>query len=179
MSDNESATKNFLEAIDYAKQINAYSLQAFAQKGLAQVYTLEGKYNKAIAILEEASKVSGNVNDLVLNQEIYKGLSENYLAINEWDNYQTNRTKYLKTQTELKQRERKSVSDSLNEKEKEENKKLENAIPNFLIGIVITFLIIILILIFFVLSVSKSKRTIEQLEIAIKSLQNAKLSSDN
>ncbi|HSD15408.1 MAG TPA: hypothetical protein VLB74_12225, partial [Flavobacterium sp.] len=40
MSNNASATKSFLESITYAKMIKANSLQAFAQKGLAQVYTI-------------------------------------------------------------------------------------------------------------------------------------------
>lgn len=172
MSDNKLAIESFQESIDYAKMVKASSLLAFAQKGLAQVYTLEGKYNEAIAILQEALKISSNVNDLVLNQEIYKGLSENYLAINQWDTYQDYRLKYLETQSKLKERERKSVSDSLKEKENEEKKKLESAVSSFLTGIVIVFFVLILVIVLFALSVRRSKITIEKLQGIVKNLQN-------
>lgn len=174
MSDNASAIRNFQESIAYAKQINANSLQAFAQKGLAQVYTLEGKYHEAIAILQEAHKISSEVNDLVLNQEIFKGLSENYLAVNQWDNYKNYRSAYLKTQRKLKERERKSISDSLNEIQKEESKKYESYASNFFSGIVIAVLSLICVIILFVLSIRKSKQSIENLQKVVKNLQNEK-----
>jgi len=178
MSDNESAIRNFKESIAYAKRINANSLQAFAQKGLAQVYTLEGKYNEAITILQEAHKISSDVNDLVLNQEIYKGLSENYLAVNQWDNYKNYRLKYLKTQTKLKESERKSIGDSLNEIEKEEGKKYETYISNFFTGFVIAVLSLIFVIILFILSIRKSKQSIENLQKVVKNLQNEKPVND-
>lgn len=178
LSDNISATKNFLESIDYAKKINANSLQAFAQKGLAQMYTLEGKYNEAITTLEEARKISSDVNDLVLDQEIFKGLSENYLAVNQWDNYKKFRLEYLKTQSKLKGSERKSISDSLIEIQKEEDKKYESFTSNFFSGIVIAILSLITIIILFILSIKKSKQSIENLKIIVKNLQNEKLVSD-
>ncbi len=178
MSDNKSAIRNFKESIDHARQINANSLQAFAQKGLAQVYTLEGKYNEAITTLQEAQKISSNVNDLVLNQEIYKGLSENYLAVNQWDNYKNYRLKYLKTQTKLKESERKSIGDSLNVIEKEEDKKYETYISNFFTGFVIAVLSLIFVIILFILSIRKSKQSIENLQKVVKNLQNEKPVND-
>ncbi|MES2811279.1 MAG: tetratricopeptide repeat protein [Bacteroidota bacterium] len=174
MSDNLSARKSFQEAIDYAKRVDALSLQAFAQKGLAEVYTIEGKYNEAIALLQNALKISSEVNDLILNQGIYKGLADNYLAINEWDNYQECHSKYLKTQTEVKKRERDSASDSLIELGNDENKKLESVIPNFLFGSVLLILILIGVVVLFLFSIRKSKITLKNLELTIKNLQNEK-----
>jgi tetratricopeptide (TPR) repeat protein len=174
MSDNEAAIKSFLESGDLAKEVNAYSLQGFALKGLAQVYTLEGKYTEAIATLKEALKISGNVEDLILNQEIYKGLSENYLAVNEWNHYKDYRAKYLQTQLKIKERERKSISDSLNEVEKEDDFKLKNDIPKFVYGCITLFLVAVLIVVFFFLSARKSRMTIEKLNNVIKNLQNEK-----
>jgi tetratricopeptide (TPR) repeat protein len=81
------AIDNFKQSYQYAKKVNASSLEGFALKGLAQVYTLEGKFSEAIPILENALLISSKVNDLILNQELYKGLSENYLALNQWDNF--------------------------------------------------------------------------------------------
>ncbi|MGH2664279.1 tetratricopeptide repeat protein [Flavobacterium sp.] len=172
MSDNKAAIESFQEAINFAKQIEANSLQAFAQKGLAQVYTLEGKYTEAIVLLQDALTMSSNVNDLVLNQEIYKGLSENFLAINQWDNYQKYRLNYLETQSKLKRRERKSVSDSLKEKENEEKKQLESDISSFFSGIVILFFVLLLVVVLFALSIRRSKLTIEKLQGIVKNLQN-------
>mgnify|MGYP000524481483 CR=1 FL=1 len=73
MLNNKLAKQNFEEANQYAKDINALSLQAFALKGLAQVYTLEGNYQLAIQTLNNAILLSSSVDDLILNQEIYKG----------------------------------------------------------------------------------------------------------
>jgi tetratricopeptide (TPR) repeat protein len=174
MSDNASATKSFNEAIVHAEKIKAASLKAFAQKGLAQVYTDEGNYKGAIAILHEALNISSDVEDLILNQEIYKGLSENYLAINNWNEYQKYHSKYLQIQTEVKERERKSVSDSLNEIEKEENKKFESYIPNFLCVIISILLVLSLVVILFLVAIKKSKKTIEKLNNIVKNLQNEK-----
>ncbi len=178
MSKNELAINSFQQSIAYAKKINANSLQAFAQKGLAQVYTLQGKYNEAITILQEARKISSSVNDLVLNQEIYKGLFENYLAVNQWDNYKKYRLEYLKAQGKLKESERKSIGDSLEEIDKEENKKYESYVSNFFSGFVIAVLTLVFVIALFVLSIRKSKQTIENLQKEVKNLQNEKPVND-
>lgn len=180
MSDTKSATKSFKESIVYAKETNASSLLAFAQKGLAQVYTMEGKYQDAVKILEEALVVSSDVNDLVLNQEIYKGLSENYLALNEWKKYTKFRTDYLKTQRKLKEQERNSASDSLFQKEQEEKKKMEDAIPQFWYVIMIILIISVALIVALVVYVRKSEAQIAKLNEVIKSLQTEKsVSTDN
>ncbi len=179
MSDTKSATKTFQESIAYAKEINANSLLAFAQKGLAQVYTMEGKYHDAIKILEEALVVSKDVNDLVLNQEIYKGLSENYLAINDWKKYTKFRTQYLRAQRKVKEQERTSVSDSLLQKELEGKKKMEDSIPNFWYAISVILIISVLLIVALVFYVKKSEAQIDKLNEIIKRLQTEKPSSED
>lgn len=179
MSNTESATKTFKESITYAKLTNANSLLAFAQKGLAQVYTMEGKYFDAIKILNESLLISKKVNDLVLNQEIYKGLSENYLAINKWKEYTKYRTEYLKAQREVKVQERNSVSDSLLQKELEEKIKMENSIPNFWYAILIILIISGLLVVAFVMYAKKSKSQIDNLNEIIKGLQTEKSSKED
>lgn len=179
MSNTKSATKTFQESIAYAKQTSANSLLAFAQKGLAQVYTMEGEYLNAIKILEEALIVSKHVNDLVLNQEIYKGLSENYLAINDWKKYTKFRTQYLKIQRKVKEQERTSVSDSLLQKELEEKEKMENSIPKFWYAILIILIISVLLIAAFVMYVKKSEVQIDKLDEMIKRLQTEKPSNED
>lgn len=178
MSDNVSATKSFMEAISYAKNIKASSLQAFAQKGLSQVLTGEGNYRGAIALLERALKISTGVNDLILNQEIYKGLSENYLAVNDWNNYKEYHQKYLDTQNEVKERERKSAGDSLNAIAKGNDKRLSDEIPGFLYRIGIVIFILILIMVYFLISIRKSRSNILNLKEAVKRLQGEKMLND-
>lgn len=174
MANTKLATKSFEESIAYAKEMNASSLLAFAQKGLAQVYTMEGKYGDAVKILDEALVISKKVNDLVLNQEIYKGLSENYLALNEWKKYTKFRSEYLKTQRKLKEQERNSVGDSLFQKEVEAKRKMEDAIPQFWYAILIILIISVSLVAVFIVYVRRSEIQIEKLHQIIKTLQTDK-----
>lgn len=173
MSENELAIKNFTESIYYAKKFNSVSLQAFALKGLAQVYTLQSKYQLAIEQLNEAQKISADVNDLVLNQEIYKGLAENYLALNDWDKYKNYHLEYLKTQSELKESERKSISNLIIEKDKQVTKSINSDFSNFIFWFLSSITAIALII--FILSIQKTKAVIDDLKKKIEVLQNDEL----
>lgn len=174
MLNNQLANLNFKEAIEHAKIVNAKSLQAFALKGLAKVYTLEGNYNEAIKILNEALIISADVNDLILNQEIYNGLSENYLAVNNWDQYRVYHAKYITTQNLIKQSERKSISVSLREKDKELNSKLTNQKNKFFLFIFILIAMSVALFILYLLLVRRKKTEISQLNLQIEQLQNEK-----
>ena len=112
--------------------------------------------------------------DLILNQEIYKGLSENYLALNKWEEYKEFRLKYLTTQKLIKERERKSISDSLVEKKSELNEKLDNEISNFHLAYLIIFILIIVVVFFVLHRVKKAKKDIESQQNRIAILQNPK-----
>ena len=172
MLNNKLAKLNFQESIQNAKIVNAKSLEAFALKGLAQVYTLEGDFSLAITTLLEALSLSAGIDDLILNQEIFKGLSENYLAINEWEKFKKYQNSYLVTQKLIKERERKSVSESLNLKDESLGQQFKREIPNYyykIIGIVL-FLAIIIVCFFFLIKNKASK--IKQLKAQIYLLQN-------
>lgn len=174
LSDFQKAKENFLLAISYANKVKASSLNAFALKGLAQVYTFEEKYGEAITSLYEALTISSKVNDLILNQEIYKGLSENYLALNKWEKYKEFHFKFLKTQKLINERERKSISDSLIEKKSELENKFEESVSNFYL-IYMLILILISVVIFAVIRrVKKTKSEIEDFKNKITVLQNPK-----
>jgi tetratricopeptide (TPR) repeat protein len=172
MLNNKLAKLNFQESIQNAKIVNAKSLEAFALKGLAQVYTLEGNFSLAITTLQEALSLSAGINDLILNQEIFKGLSENYLAINEWETFKKYQNRYLVTQKLIKERERKSVSESLDLKDESLGQEFKREIPNYyykIIGIVL-FLAIIIVCFFFLIKNKASK--IKQFKAQIHLLQN-------
>lgn len=171
LSDNEAAKKSFRESVTYAKNIDAKSLQAFAQKGLAEVYTLEGKYTEAIAELTEAVFISDDVGDLVLNQGLYKGLSENYLAVNEWANYQKYQRLYLMTQQRIRESERKSISDSLNEQQQSVNGRLETIKSKYVYAIVFVAILALLALVLIAFNHKKAAASLHLLHENIKKLQ--------
>ena len=174
MLNNQLANVNFKEAIEHAKIVNAKSLQAFALKGLAKVYTLEGNYDEAIKTLNEALTISADVDGLILNQEIYNGLSENYLAVNNWDQYKVFHSKYIATQNLNKQSERKSISVSLREKDKELNSKLTKQKNKFFLFIFILIAMSAALFILYLLLVRRKKTEISQLNLQIEQLQNEK-----
>lgn len=172
MLNNKLAKQNFEEANQYAKDINALSLQAFALKGLAQVYTLEGNYQLAISTLNNAFLLSSSVDDLILNQEIYKGLSENYLALNYWEEFKKYQNKFISTQKLIKDRERKSVSESLNLKDESLKLELKNEISKYYYKFIAAAFVIIFLVIAFVLFIKNKVKKIRQLRSEIQSLQN-------
>jgi tetratricopeptide (TPR) repeat protein len=172
MLNNSLAKSNFEEAIQYAKVVNALSLEAFALKGLAQVYTLEGKYLLAIETLHKAISLSASVDDLILNQEIYKGLSENYLAINKWDEFKKYQNNFLSTQKLIKERERKSVSESLDLKEGSLKLELKNEISKYYYKFFGAVLLLLLIIGIFLLIIRNKVKKIRLLSAEIQTLQN-------
>lgn len=109
----EEAKSSFLNSIDYAQNAEAKSLIAFGQKGLAEAKTLEGKYEEAIRLLNNARLNSESVGDLILNKGLYDGLANNYLALHDWENYTLYHNKFLALQKLTKKAERKSVNQSL------------------------------------------------------------------
>lgn len=172
MLNNKLAKQNFEEAIQYAKDNNALSLQAFALKGLAQVYTLEGNYQLAIQTLNNAILLSSSVDDLILNQEIYKGLSENYLALNNWEEFKKYQHKFISTQKLIKDRERKSVSESLDLKDESLKLELKNEISKYYYKFIGSVFIIIFLVITFVFFIRNKVKKIRQLRTEIQLLQN-------
>lgn len=174
LSDNDAAKASFLQSITIANRIKAKSLKAFSQKGLAEVYTQEGRYIEAIRVLEEARQESKNVGDLVLNQGIYKGLAENYLAVNEWENYQKYHSSYLQTQIKVKGSERKSVSESLDQAKKTQNDQLKALVSKYKYGIFASFFLTVIVVIIYFFSEIKTKKTILRLQQSIAKLQKSK-----
>jgi tetratricopeptide (TPR) repeat protein len=174
LKDNEAAKLSFQESINLAKKISANSLLAFPQKGLAEVYTIEGRYQDAIDVLNEALVISKSVGDLILNQGIYKGLSENYLAINDWNSYQKYNYLYLQNRINIKESERKSISNSLEEIKKEQKSKLDQLLPSYQYGIYILIFLSLLIIILSILSYLKIKNENLKLQNVIDRLQKTK-----
>ena len=174
LNDNKKALENFQQSAKLAQEVNAKSLEAFALKGSAKVYALEGKNSDAINALNKAVELSSEVNDLILNQEIYRGLAENYLAINEWDKYKINQGKFIEIQKLIKDRERNSVSESLDVKEVELKIKQEDSSKKFYYLVLLLFVILSLGIFFFYVIIKRKRKEVEAIKNQIFVLQNKK-----
>lgn len=174
LKNNQLALENFQKSVQIAKKVNAKSLQAFALKGSAKVFTLEGKNIEAIKALNEALNLSSEVNDLILNQEIYMGLAENYLFINEWNLFKENQLKFIETQKLIKDRERLSVGESLGVKEAE-SKAIRSELSNkFYYLLLFLLFVLTLIVLFFYVLIKRKNKEIEAIKSQIYILQNKK-----
>ena len=140
----DAARESFNRAIAYAQEVGANSLYAFAKKGLSEVYTVEGNYGKAIQELKEAEKTSEKVGDLILNQGIYKNLSDNYLALNNHELYKTYSEKYSAVQQQIYEREQKTIDNSIKALI-EENRLTSNSIISKFNRIIIALIILVVL----------------------------------
>lgn len=178
MSDYAAAKKSFLEAIALAENVNANSLKAFAQKGLAEVYTKEGNYAKAIEILEEALEISKNVGDLVLNRGVYIALANNYLAVNDWQQYQKYNKLFLQNQLIIKESERRSINDSIDELTQINDQKLEEVKTKYFYIISILVLSIFVMLYLLYRYQKRSISSIDTLNLEVKRIKATLKSND-
>jgi tetratricopeptide (TPR) repeat protein len=171
---NGLAHANFNEAAQVAQEVNARSLEAFALKGSAEVYTQEGKNIDALEALNKALALSSGVNDLILNQAIYKGLAENYLAADQWDEFKIYHEKFITIQKLMKDRERISVSESLNVKALELSKERVKLTTKFCYSLTFVCVASILIILFFCVLIQRKRKEIETIKSQIQILQNKK-----
>jgi tetratricopeptide (TPR) repeat protein len=171
---NDLAHANFNEAAQVAREVNARSLEAFALKGSAEVYTLEGKNIEALDALNKALALSSGVNDLILNQAIYKGLAENYLAADQWEQFKIYHEKFIFIQKLMKDRERISVSESLNVKALELGNEQEKLATKFYYSLTFLCLVSMLIILFVCVLINRKRKEIETIKAHIQILQNKK-----
>jgi tetratricopeptide (TPR) repeat protein len=170
LEENVLAEQSFKEALKGAKSVNAKSLEAFALKGIAQIHTFNGAYADAINELNQAYYIAKNVNDLVLNQEIYLGLSVNYLAINQPEKYKEYQQKFIQTQTKLKENERASIENLLQENYNNLENKAKSDLSNFWI---LVFLVLTISIPLITLIINKKTNTnIKELKTNINEINS-------
>ncbi|MEM0518641.1 MULTISPECIES: tetratricopeptide repeat protein [Aequorivita] len=165
INDLTQAKISFLKSIEHAQIDDAKSLIAFGKKGLAETEALNGNHNEALALLNDALAISGNVGDLVLNREIYEGLANNYLATGNWEKYTLYQNKYVAIKKANKISERKTINQSLLNLTRAKAKEIENLRKDFL-PIQIIFIIVIAVALFLLI------RTIIRWEKELKKLEN-------
>lgn len=164
----KDAEESFLLSIEFAEKINAKSLVAFAQKGLASVYTAEGHYEKAIALLTNALQTSEDVGDKVLNRTIYTALANNYLAITDLENYSFYQGKGLSTNSEIIKTERKTIDSSIKNLMQKNAIKVEDFQNSITLYMAIITILILLIIIFTIRSIYSSEKILKSLKKELK-----------
>lgn len=111
----DSAEGSYMAAIAVAELNDAKTLTAFAQKGLAILYTSQGDYERSLMILENALTNGENAGDPLLNQSIYKAIADNYLALGDLNKFKIYSLKTGEIQAGIIKNQRKSVAAALNE----------------------------------------------------------------
>lgn len=119
----DKAHHAFLQSAEYARKNRAKSLEAFALKGIAEMYKQKKENETALQLLIKAEDLSKNTGDLILNEGIYKEMSENYLATGNQSLYQNYSKKYFEMRFQREQNELSSINHSINDHNLETLKK--------------------------------------------------------
>lgn len=115
----DKAEQAFVQSIKYAQNNKANSLEAFALKGMAEVYKQKRRNQDALNILLKAEDLCKNTNDLVLNEGIFKEMADNYLAIGNQNSYQIYNKKYFEMRFKREQNELSSINRVIDNHNKE------------------------------------------------------------
>ncbi|MFP3597489.1 hypothetical protein [Chryseobacterium sp. SIMBA_029] len=154
----EKAHQAFLQSMDFAKKNQAKSLEAFALKGMAEVYKQKRENETALKLLIQAEDLCKNTGDLTLNEGIYKEMAENYLALGQPAFYQKYNKKYFEMRFQRAQNELKSINHAINNHNRETLMKSRELTSHyrFLTAIIVGLsLLIIGVLLFFIVKVRK------------------------
>ncbi|KMQ67546.1 hypothetical protein ACM39_11765 [Chryseobacterium sp. FH2] len=157
----DKAQEAFLQSVTYAQKNNAKSLEAFALKGMAEVYKQKRENKAALHLLIKAEDLCKNTQDLILNEGIYKEMADNYLAMGNQSLYQDYNKKHFEMRFKRQQNELKSINQAINNHNKETLKKSEELKTYYfrIKMLVIAFgTIIISVLFYFILKVKKQNR---------------------
>lgn len=162
------AKNSFLQSITYAEKNHSKSLIAFAQKGLASVYTAEGDNNKAINLLVEALQNSEEVGDKILNGAIYEALANNYLAVSDLKNYSLYRSRSVSVNREVIKTERKTIDNSIQNLVEANSKKVDELQTRNTIFRAILIILILGVIAFIIRSIYNSEKTLRSLRAELK-----------
>lgn len=158
LNQREEAHAAFVQSVNYAEKLNAKSLKAFALKGMAEMFKQNRENEKALDLLVQAENLCKNTGDLILNEGIYKEMSENYLAMGKPYLYQTYNRKYFEMRFKREQSELSSINHSIDNHNKETLKKtqeLKDKYKYLTIGIILLGAAAIGILIYLIIKIRK------------------------
>ncbi len=170
MNQLTNARSYFEISAEYSEKAQAKSLEAFALKGLAETYTLQGNNSKALELLLKAEKLSKNIGDLVLDEGIYMLMANNYLALNEPKKYQYYNQKYIENRFEREQSELKSINTSINNQTAENMSSIRVMTHHHRLANIIISISGICIAVWLLKKILKRKRQNKTLQNHIKNL---------
>lgn len=176
-SEIDSARISYQKALDYADETKAKSLTAFAKKGLAEIRTFEGDYKGAIQLLQQAKEISKDVGDLVLNQGISKGLSENYLLTDNIRQYDTHKREYEKIRDAALQNNTRTLNQFVVRSEAETDIEVSKTISHmrwYTVGLIAIVIALIGLLLY---EIKHSRKRLNNLKSRRDSLRNDKTPS--
>lgn len=163
----------FVKSLEFARFINANSLEAFALKGLSEVYKNKKENQTAVDLLVKAQELSQKIGDLTLNEGIYREMAENYLAMGNQHLYQVYNGKFFEVSFKREQNELSSINHAIDVHNKEMRKKTKEIAYNYniLIGVVVAVgLVIIIALLYITLKIKKkNKRYHDEIQGLIRS----------
>ncbi len=155
------AQEAFLQSVNYARKNFAKSLEAFALKGLAEIYKQNHENESAVNLLLKAESLCKNTGDITLNEGLYKELADNYLALGQQNLYQQYNKKYLEMRFQIRQNELKSINHVIDNHNKEtalKSKKLKSYYSSITIGSVLLGIFFILMLLYSIVKVRKQNK---------------------
>lgn len=161
----EKAQQAFLQSIEYARRNHAKSLEAFALKGMAELYKQKHENLDALNLLVKAEDLSKNTGDLILNEGIYKEMADNYLAMGKQDSFQLYNKKFLEMRFQRKQNELVSINHVIDDHNKEtliKSEKLKSYYNSIKIISAITGSILIVLLLYFIIKVRRQNKTFQK-----------------
>lgn len=161
----DKAQQAFLQSTDCAQRNNAKSLEAFALKGMSEVYKQKHENQAAINLLIKAENLSKNTGDIILNEGIYNEMANNYLAMGQQDLYQLYNKKYYEMKFKRKQNELSSINQVIDNHNKETSVKSQKLKSQYYYMNVLSFVIasiLIPILLYSIIRIRKQNKNFQK-----------------
>ncbi len=105
----ETAIEYFNAALKQAESVGGENLKAYALKGLAEIYGRQERYEKANKLLLKADELSHGIGDIILQEALYRLLSENYLQLDRLALYE----RYYSLYQQFKAKREKNETESI------------------------------------------------------------------
>ncbi|MCA6067516.1 tetratricopeptide repeat protein [Chryseobacterium sp. RG1] len=154
----DKAQQAFSESVNFAQKNHAKSLEAFALKGMAEMYKQKHEYQTAIDLLKKAENLSKNTGDIVLNEGIYKEMADNYLALRKQDLYQMYNRKYFEMRFKRKENELTSINQVIDNHNKDTSARNKEIKSHYTYLMIISSVISIIVIGFFIYLILRTRR---------------------
>ncbi|MFC3158916.1 Tetratricopeptide repeat-containing protein [Chryseobacterium arachidis] len=165
LSQIDKAEQAFLQSIQYAQKNKAKSLEAFALKGMAEVYKQKRQNQTALILLKKAEILCKNTNDLVLNEGIFKEMADNYLATGDKNLYQVYNKKYFEMRFKREQNELSSINQAIDHHNEEtllKSKELKRYFTYCKASVIGLGTLITAVLLFFIFKIRKQNKKFQR-----------------